>query len=55
MEKKEKAVLFDTGGEQGSPALHCCSDKNNNCWAFGYNSKTKSYMKSKIGRFVKND
>ena len=53
--KKEQVVLFDTGGEQGSPALHCNSDKNDVCWAFGYNSKTKAYTKAKIGKFVKND
>jgi len=53
--KKEKVVLFDTGGEQGSPALHCNSDKDDVCWAFGYNSKTKTYAKAKIGKFVKND
>ena len=51
--KKEKVVIFDTGGEQGSPVLYCNVDKDNNCWAFAWNSKTNTFVKSNIGKFVK--
>ena len=50
---KEKLVIFDEGGEQGSPSLWCHSDKNNLCWAFAWDSNKKKAVKINIGKFVK--
>ena len=51
---KESVVVFDQGGEMGTPALFCQSDVDDNCWAFGWNEEKKTGVKSKIGKFIKN-
>ena len=52
--KSEKVVVFDQGGEMGSPALFCQSDKYDICWAFGWNEEKKTSIKTNIGQFIKN-
>jgi hypothetical protein len=51
--KKIKVVVFDEGGMQGAPALFCQSDKDDNCVAFGWDSKKNTSVKSIVGKFVK--
>jgi len=51
--KKEKVVVFDVGGAMGNPALFCTSDKEDNCWEYGYDPKKKCTVKRVIGKFVK--
>ena len=52
--KKETVVVFDEGSNPGTaPSFYCQSDKDNNCWVFAWNGKT--FIKSNIGKFVKNE
>ena len=52
--KKEETVVFDQGGTQGSQVLFCQSDKDDACWAFGWNEEKKTSIKTNIGQFIKN-
>ena len=55
--KKEMLVIFDEGGncDEGAPIFFCKSDNKDNCWIFAWNSKEKIFVKSNIGKFVKNE
>lgn len=50
--EEEKVVVFDQGGEQGSPGLFCQCDEDNNCIAFSLDSKNNKVIKSNIGKFI---
>jgi len=50
---KVKVVIFDTGGEMGSPSLWCHSDAEDNCWEMGFDPKSKKSIERNIGKFVK--
>lgn len=52
--KKMPVVVFDCGGEMGSPALFCYSDSNDTCWSVGWDSKNDKMVKANIGKFIKN-
>lgn len=53
---EDKAVVFYQGyDEQGSPAVFFKSDKKDNCFTFGLDTKKKTHIKSCIGRFIKNE
>lgn len=49
---KKKVVIFDTGGEMGSPSLWCHSDDQDNCWEVGFDPKTEKSTEIIIGKFV---
>ena len=54
--EQETVVIFDEGSNPGTaPALYCQSDKDNNCWAFAWNSKSNTFVKSNIGKFIKSE
>ena len=50
---KRKVIIFDTGGEMGSPSLWCHSDDQDNCWEVGFDPETKKSNERIIGKFVK--
>jgi hypothetical protein len=51
--KKVSVVIFDTGGEQGSPSLWCHSDEQDNCWELYFDPKDEKSKEKVIGKFVK--
>lgn len=51
--KKMSVVVFDCGGEAGSPALFCYSDADDTCWCVGWDSKNDKMVKANIGTFLK--
>ncbi len=55
--KKERLVIFDEGGgcDEGAPIFFCKSDNKDNCWIFAWNSKEEIFIKSNIGKFIKNE
>ena len=55
--KTEKLVIFDEGGkcDEGAPIFFCKSDKQDNCWIYAWDGQKKIFIKSNIGKFVKNE
>ncbi len=51
--KKQKVVVFDEGGEQGSPALFCKTDNKDTCWVCCWDGKKKTGVTANVGKFVK--
>ena len=52
--EKELAVAFYQGyDEKGSPAVLFQSDSKDYCWTFGIDSKNKTHIKARIGKFMK--
>ena len=53
----EKIVIFDEGGkcDEGAPIFFCKSDNHDNCWIYAWDSNKNAFIKSNIGKFVKND
>ena len=52
---KVKVVIFDTGGEMGSPSLWCHSDEEDNCWELYVDAESQKSKEKKIGKFVRED
>jgi len=48
-----KMVIFDTGGPQGSPAMWCHSNENNEIIQLYWDDKSESHISKKTGKFVK--
>ena len=55
--KKERLVIFDEGGncDEGAPIFFCKSDNHDNCWIYAWDSNKKIFVKSNIGKFIKNE
>lgn len=51
--EKFGGLLFDTGGEQGSPAYLLKSDDNNNCYSKKDWNAPPNESWIKVGRFIK--
>ena len=51
--RKVNVVIFDSGGEMGSPSLWVHSDDEDNCWELYFDPSDEKSKEKCIGRFVK--
>ena len=51
--KKVSVIIFDTGGEMGSPSLWCHSDEQDNVWELYFDEESQKSKEKVIGKFVK--